>query len=237
MEFKDRLKSRRLELGKTLEDIARSVGVSGATVQRWESGAIKNLRRDKIAALAEALETTPEYLMGWGDNKQFDTTIQELEKYYDNLKKKFVEVSVYDDLLQEKRKQRDSMVKETNELVQNIMSLFGITPDPITKDYFVKEFPIIEKKVKDTIERLTPDDLNSFRSELDSLLRLYNEKSKSIDDIDEEIEEGKAKIGHDLLTLSEELKTAIELEKEVELDAKEKNNPERTGGGDDSAKK
>lgn len=65
VEFKDIIKVRRSALGLTLDDIARHVGVSGATVSRWESGDIENIRRDKIAKLAEVLQVTPAYLMGW----------------------------------------------------------------------------------------------------------------------------------------------------------------------------
>ena len=49
----------------TLEEIARYVGVGRSTVRKWETGQIKNMRRDKIQKLAEALHTSPEYLMGW----------------------------------------------------------------------------------------------------------------------------------------------------------------------------
>ena len=59
------LSSRRHELGLTLKEVALAVGVSEATVQRWESGNIKNLRQDKIAKLAEALKISPSTLMGW----------------------------------------------------------------------------------------------------------------------------------------------------------------------------
>lgn len=65
MEFKDTLHSRRLELGLSLTDIADYVGVSAATVSRWERGEIQNLRRDKIAKLAEVLKMSPSALMGW----------------------------------------------------------------------------------------------------------------------------------------------------------------------------
>ena len=65
MEFKDLIKNRRIEIGATLEDIAKIVGVSKATVQRWESGNIANIRRDKIVKLAKALNVSPAYLMGW----------------------------------------------------------------------------------------------------------------------------------------------------------------------------
>lgn len=65
MEFKDRIKARRLDLGLTLDDVAKLVGVSNPTISRWESGAIVNQRRDKIELLAKALRMTPGELMGW----------------------------------------------------------------------------------------------------------------------------------------------------------------------------
>lgn len=75
IEFKDRIKNRRLELGMTLDDLAREIGVSAATVSRWESGEIQNLRRDKISILADALRVSPSYLMGWEEDK--DTHYEE----------------------------------------------------------------------------------------------------------------------------------------------------------------
>lgn len=65
LEFKDKIRALRLGLGASMEDIARAVGVSKPTVQRWESGEIVNMRRDKIWKLAQALHTSPAYLMGW----------------------------------------------------------------------------------------------------------------------------------------------------------------------------
>ena len=58
MDFKDTIKARRKELGLTLEEVGQIVGVSKTTIQRWESGEIKNQRRDKIVKLAQALQTT-----------------------------------------------------------------------------------------------------------------------------------------------------------------------------------
>lgn len=54
---------RRKELGLTQKDIAEMVGVSEGTVSRWESGLIANMRRDRIAAYAKALRTTPGFIM------------------------------------------------------------------------------------------------------------------------------------------------------------------------------
>lgn len=64
MELKDILRIKRTELNLTLEEIGNAVGVSKATVQRWESGEIKNLRRDKIGNLAKILNISPSQLLG-----------------------------------------------------------------------------------------------------------------------------------------------------------------------------
>ena len=50
---------RRKELDLTLEDVGKAVGVGRSTVQRWEKGMIKNMGRDKIAALAKILQMSP----------------------------------------------------------------------------------------------------------------------------------------------------------------------------------
>ena len=64
------MRTRRFELGLTLEDVAKKVGVNVSTVQRWESGRIENLGKDKIASLAAALQVSPEYLLGWTDSPE-----------------------------------------------------------------------------------------------------------------------------------------------------------------------
>ena len=80
--FKDLIRERRLEIGKTLEQIGKEAGVAKATVQRWESGEIKDMRQGKLAALAKALHTTPAYLMGWEetDSLDADNTKKETER-------------------------------------------------------------------------------------------------------------------------------------------------------------
>ncbi len=71
-ELKDLIREQRARTGKTLEQIGKEIGVAKATVQRWESGEIKDMRRDKLVALARALETTPAYLMGWEETPEQD---------------------------------------------------------------------------------------------------------------------------------------------------------------------
>ena len=62
-----RIHDLRISQNMTLEDVGNAVGVGKSTVRKWETGMIENMRRDKIAKLADALNTTPAYLMGWTD--------------------------------------------------------------------------------------------------------------------------------------------------------------------------
>lgn len=68
METNEKLKLRRKELGLTLEDVAKTVGVGKSTVRKWETGDIANMKRDKIALLAKALKVSPAFIMGWDES-------------------------------------------------------------------------------------------------------------------------------------------------------------------------
>lgn len=68
MDINQKLKNRRVELGLTMLQVAKKVGVSEATVSRWESGDIANMRRDKISLLANALNVSPSFIMEWDES-------------------------------------------------------------------------------------------------------------------------------------------------------------------------
>lgn len=81
-EMARKIKELRLSKGMTLEQVAKIVGVGKSTVRKWETGMIANMKRDKIALLAQALSTTPAYLMGWfeDDVKPKPVVLNEHEK-------------------------------------------------------------------------------------------------------------------------------------------------------------
>lgn len=78
MDVKEILKNRRIEKQLTLDDVGRLVGVSAATISRWESGDIANMKRDKIVKLAKALDISPAVIMGW-DESVLPNDIQQLQ--------------------------------------------------------------------------------------------------------------------------------------------------------------
>ena len=67
MTMGERIKDLRTSKNMTLEELGNKVGVGKSTVRKWENGMIANMKRDKIAKIANALEVSPAYLMGWED--------------------------------------------------------------------------------------------------------------------------------------------------------------------------
>lgn len=64
----ERMKQRRKEIGLSAEVVAAGLGVSPATIYRYEKGEIEKLPGDVIEPLAKILHTTPAYLMGWEED-------------------------------------------------------------------------------------------------------------------------------------------------------------------------
>ena len=61
----ERMKQCRKEIGFSAEKVAERLGVSPATIYRYEKGDIEKVPVDSLAELAKILQTTPAYLMGW----------------------------------------------------------------------------------------------------------------------------------------------------------------------------
>lgn len=62
-----RIKARRKQLGISAEKLAEKMGISRATVYRYENGDIEKVPGDRLIPIADALSTTPAYLIGWED--------------------------------------------------------------------------------------------------------------------------------------------------------------------------
>ena len=68
----ERIKEARLKLGYSAEQVAMFLGVSPATVYRYENGDISKLPSKFIKPLAEFLCVSPSYLMGWKEDHPDD---------------------------------------------------------------------------------------------------------------------------------------------------------------------
>lgn len=68
MNIGKRIKQRRKELGMSADKLGEILGKDRSTIYRYEKGDIENLPLDILQPIAMALNTTPQYLMGWSDN-------------------------------------------------------------------------------------------------------------------------------------------------------------------------
>lgn len=72
----DRIRKARIAKDMTQEELADKLGVKFGVVSKYETGRVKNLKRETIAALAEILDVKPSWLMCMDD----DSINTDLEK-------------------------------------------------------------------------------------------------------------------------------------------------------------
>ena len=80
----ERIKERRSELKLSMPELGKRIGVNKSTIQRYEADGVDPKRTMIINGLAEALFTTPEWLTGLSDDKEYSiyTVCQmDLEKH------------------------------------------------------------------------------------------------------------------------------------------------------------
>ncbi len=90
MSMGDIIKTNRIRLGLSQGQLGERVGVNKAAVQKWESGAVENIKRSKIKQLSEIFGITPTELFGWSDEfaeKKHDNvsgTLSAIKELYGN---------------------------------------------------------------------------------------------------------------------------------------------------------
>lgn len=65
MTIGEKIKRMRLDLKLTQEELAIAAGTTKQTIHKYETGIISNIPASKIKAIADKLNSTPAYLMGW----------------------------------------------------------------------------------------------------------------------------------------------------------------------------
>ena len=129
MEIGALLKSRRELLGLTLEDVAEAVGINKSTILRWESGEVKNMKRDKISKLADILQISPLEILG-------------MEPKNDSLEIKSIAAKNLNDL--------SIPIKDSEESLKRRMIMYSLMTNPRFEDIAHK----LEKMPKEEQEKM-----------------------------------------------------------------------------------
>lgn len=80
MSIGQRIKTMRIQQDLSIDELACKLGKNRTTIYRYENGDIENLPLGILDSLADALNTTPGYLMGW------ETQNDRLEEPYETYK-------------------------------------------------------------------------------------------------------------------------------------------------------
>lgn len=85
MDMADRIKERRIAMGYTQEELAQKLGLQKSAIAKYENGRVENIKRTVILNMANILETSPTYLMGWDDlEKELRPTKEEIKIIHKN---------------------------------------------------------------------------------------------------------------------------------------------------------
>lgn len=69
MNLSEKIRYLRIQKGMTQADLAEKLNTTKQTIGKYENQVVTNLPLNRIQELADALDTTPAYLMGWGEEK------------------------------------------------------------------------------------------------------------------------------------------------------------------------
>lgn len=156
------LKERRLQLGLTLEEVGKMVGVGKSTVRKWENGVIGNMGRDKISRLAEALRVSPLFIMNIDDddNTKYILDTDDIYSIYHSLSPRG-----------QRRVYRFAELELNNE--NKAASSVNISEDGASEVY------TLAAHSDDPNKKVTKKDLENINSYLDELDADYNKKKRN----------------------------------------------------------
>ena len=85
MTLGERIRSLRKARGMTQQELADKLHTTKQTIGKYEQGIVTNLPLSRISELAQALSTTPAYLMGWEDDKDYTSNKALLKAEIENM--------------------------------------------------------------------------------------------------------------------------------------------------------
>ena len=76
----DRIKQRRLDLGMTQAELAKKCNTTYQAISKYENNLINDIPRKKLAIIADALDCSPAFLLGFPDEPQVEEARDELKE-------------------------------------------------------------------------------------------------------------------------------------------------------------
>lgn len=78
MTIGEKIKRLRISLDLTQEALAKASNTTKQTIHKYETGIISNIPASKLKLMADKLNVTPAYLMGWEEVEKKNDTIADI---------------------------------------------------------------------------------------------------------------------------------------------------------------
>ena len=139
----DRIKETRLKKRISLNMLSTKTGIDKSTISRYENNEIKNISYSKLYAIAQALEVSPDYLIGSSDNNEEAIYLQK-----DRLRDEQYQM----DLEAENQKVRNMLIETWTNMFKEIQVLITYL---VENEFTVNEIKEIKKYAEFIISRDT----------------------------------------------------------------------------------
>lgn len=122
-EIANRIKNKRNELKMSYQDLSDKTGLSKSTLQRYETGSIRNIPLDKLEILSYGLEMEPSELMGWNEHKNIEDRV--LSSNERTILKYFNKLTSYgqEKVIEYTKDLSNNRIYSTDECLDNIVTL------------------------------------------------------------------------------------------------------------------
>ena len=162
MEMAERIKERRLAMGYTQEELAEKLGLQKSAIAKYENGRVENIKRSIISKMAEILECSPAYLMGW-----IDETENPRSSYIDD-------------------RDIDYLMALGEKLGYQIGRIVGVLGDSfvVTKRNEEHDVLLMNHEIKEMLESITQSECDIFTNTIDEK---YNNKDYYVQPSEEEL--------------------------------------------------
>ena len=105
MTLGDKIRELRRAAGLTQGDLAKMLNTTKQTIGKYEQGIVSNLPLSRIVELANALNTSPAYLMGWTNERRRMNQSVRIEAIMNNLDENEQLQLLFSNILEEQKLQ------------------------------------------------------------------------------------------------------------------------------------
>ena len=137
--------------GKTLKEVAEIIGITEATMQKYEAGKISRVDIEMIEKIARAIETTPSKLTGWLSKEEKE------EAHKERIEKRIAKgFSLYRELSFNNQKKINELM---DDIIRSNKEVDSIIPCSSREKQLLNDFAKLDNFGKDAVDNIIEAEL------------------------------------------------------------------------------